>query len=137
MYCHDLDSFLCFFICRRRSICVFIECSIIGIMKRLFLFFLVSVSVCISSLAQKKELAQAKTYLKSGKDFDKAETLMRKLLADSNNVCNIKVWNMLADAVRMQYEQGNEKLYLSRSLIRRRCFLHASVCFLYTKGWIA
>ena len=63
-------------------------------MKRLFLFFLVSISVCISSLAQKKELAQAKTYLKSGKDFDKAETLMRKLLADSNNVCNIKVWNM-------------------------------------------
>ena len=26
-------------------------------MKRLFLFFLVSISVCISSLAQKKELA--------------------------------------------------------------------------------
>lgn len=103
-------------------------------MKRLFLFFLVSISVCISSLAQKKELAQAKTYLKSGKDFDKAETLMRKLLADSNNVRNIKVWNMLADAVRMQYEQGNEKLYLKQKSDTAALFLTCQRMFLVYEG---
>ncbi len=83
-------------------------------MKRLLVFLFLLIPVCISSLAQKKELAQAKTYIKSGKDFDKAEALMRTLLNDSNNKCDIKIWLMLTEAVRMQYEQGNENLYLKQ-----------------------
>lgn len=83
-------------------------------MKRLLVFLFLLIPVCISALAQKKELAQAQTYIKSGKDFDKAEALMRTLLKDSDNIHNIKVWQMLSESIRMQYEQGNENLYLKQ-----------------------
>lgn len=65
--------------------------------------------------AQKKELAQARSYIKSGKNFDKAERLMNELLAkDAANRQNPKIHEMLYLAVRKQYEAGNEKLYLKQ-----------------------
>lgn len=82
------------------------------------------------SYAQKKEIAQAQAVLKSGKDFGKAEESMRKLLADSANRQNLKIWHVLTEAVRLQYEQGNEQLYLKQKYdtaslfnIERRMFL--------------
>ena len=43
--------------------------------------------------AQKKELSKARTYIKSGKDFDKAEKLMTDLIArDSASRQNKKVY---------------------------------------------
>ena len=63
--------------------------------------------------AQKKEIAQARSYIKSGKNLDKAEKLMADLLAaDSANMLNPKIHVLLYTAVRRQYEAGNEKLYL-------------------------
>ena len=42
--------------------------------------------MCVLSVsAQKKQINQARDYLKSGKDFDKAEQLMNDLLKDSTN----------------------------------------------------
>ena len=41
--------------------------------------------------AQKKEIAQARTFIKSGKSLDKAEAMMRKLLNDSSNQSNTKI----------------------------------------------
>jgi predicted Zn-dependent protease len=64
--------------------------------------------------AQKKEIAQARTYIKSGKNLDKAEQSMRKLLLDSANVRNIRIYTTLAEVVRKQYEQVNEKVYLKQ-----------------------
>ena len=65
--------------------------------------------------AQKKELSQARSYIKSGKDFDKAEKLMTDLLAkDSASRENPKVYMMWYQAVLRQYEAGNEKLYLNQ-----------------------
>lgn len=65
--------------------------------------------------AQKKELSQARTYIKSGKDFDKAERLMTDLLArDSASRENKKVYQMWFEAVQKQYEQANERLYLKQ-----------------------
>lgn len=82
------------------------------------------------SYAQKKEIAQAQVVLKSGKDFGKAEESMRKLLADSANRQNLKIWHVLTEAVRLQYEQGNEQLYLKQKYdtaslfnIERRMFM--------------
>lgn len=82
------------------------------------------------SYAQKKEIAQAQAVLKSGKDFGKAEESMRKLLADSANRQNLKIWHVLTEAVRLQYEQGNEQLYLKQKYdtaslftIERRMFM--------------
>jgi len=66
-----------------------------------------------SAQAQKKDISQARTYIKSGKDLDKAEKLMTNLLAkDSLSRHNRKVWKTWYDAVMAQYVAGNEKLYL-------------------------
>lgn len=99
-------------------------------MKRFVCLLFLAFFVFAFSFAQKKEIAQAQTILKSGKDFGKAEESMRKLLADSANRQNIKIWHVLTEAVRMQYEQGNEQLYLKQKYdtaslfnIERRMFL--------------
>ena len=63
-------------------------------------------------MAQKKELSQARTYIKSGKNFDKAEQLMTNLLKDSANRDNEKIYQIWFQSVQKQYEAGNEKLYL-------------------------
>lgn len=73
-----------------------------------FLFLAMSVT------AQRKQLSQARDYVKSGSNLDKAEQLTAELLKDSANRTNMKIWITLFDAVRKQYEQGNEKLYLKQ-----------------------
>ena len=66
-------------------------------------------------MAQKKELSLAKTYLKSGKDLDKAEKLMTDLLKkDSENRKNEKIYLTWFQIVTKQYEIANEKLYLKQ-----------------------
>lgn len=72
--------------------------------------------------AQKKELVTAKDQVKAGKDLDKAQASMKKLLADSTNRSNKKIWSVLFDAVRKQYEQGNEKLYLKQAYDTAKLF---------------
>ena len=69
----------------------------------------------VPAAAQKKELSQARDYIKSGKNFDKAEALMSDLLKrDTTQRRNIKVYTTWLDAVRAQYEAANEKLYLKQ-----------------------
>ncbi len=64
--------------------------------------------------AQKKQITQARDYIKSGNNLDKAEKLMADLLADSANRTNMKIWTTRFEAVKAQYDQGNEKLYLKQ-----------------------
>lgn len=72
------------------------------------LAFFVSVA-----FAQKKELSQARSYIKSGKDYDKAEKLMTDLIArDSASRHNKKVFATWYESVLGQYQQVNEKIYL-------------------------
>ena len=82
------------------------------------------VSIIISTLvilfgaqpasAQKKEISQAKTYIKSGSSLDKAESLMTDLLKEPANRSNIKIYALWYEAVKGQYEAANEKLYLKQ-----------------------
>ena len=65
--------------------------------------------------AQKKELSQARSYIKSGKDYDKAEKLMVDLLANPANRDNAKIYATWYDAISGQYAQANEKLYLKQA----------------------
>ena len=65
-------------------------------------------------MAQKKELSQARSYIKSGKDFDKAEALMKGLLENKANRDDIKIYQVWFEAVRGQYTQANERLYLKQ-----------------------
>ena len=66
-------------------------------------------------LAQKKEIAAAKDQVKSGSNLTQAQASMEKLLKDSANHRNLKIWNVLYESIRKQYEQGNEKLYLKQA----------------------
>lgn len=84
--------------------------------KTIFLICFILVFVPSLMTAQKKELAQAETYIKSGKDFDKAEALMTKLLADSANQQNEKIWQMLFLTQQKQYDALNLKLYLKQKI---------------------
>lgn len=80
-------------------------------MIRLFVS-IVFILITSSLFAQKKEIQQAEAIVKSGKNLDKAEQQMRRLLTDSVNRRNLKIWSTMTNAVRGQYLQGNENLYL-------------------------
>lgn len=64
--------------------------------------------------AQKKDISQAKTLLKSGKDLERAEELMRKVLADTTKVHSAKNWDLLFDIIKKQYDNVNELVYLKQ-----------------------
>ena len=66
--------------------------------------------------AQRKEIGQARTFIKSGKNLDKAEKLMRDLLKDSVHKENMKVHAVLCEALRKQYLEANMKLYLKQKM---------------------
>lgn len=65
-------------------------------------------------MAQKKELSQARQFIKSRKNYDKAEQLMTNLLRDSANRANPRIYLVWLDAVKGQYDQANERLYLKQ-----------------------
>jgi len=85
-------------------------------------------------MAQKKELIAARDQVKAGKDLDKAQASMTKLLADSAHRDNKKIWSTLFDAVRKQYEQGNEKLYLKQTYDTAKLFNLAKQLFIVAEG---
>ena len=79
------------------------------------LLLILMITPCLT-WAQKKELNQARSYIKSGKEkeLQKAEQLMMDLLKDQKNKDNKKVYLTWFDAVREQYTQANERLYLKQ-----------------------
>lgn len=85
--------------------------------------------VSIMLYAQKKDIAQAREYIKKGNNVEKAEQMMRKLLTDSVNRNNMKIWITLSDAVKKQYEMGNEKLYLRQKYDTAALFVTAKNMF--------
>ena len=66
------------------------------------------------TMAQKKELSQARTILKSGKNVGEAEKLMTGLLKDSANRDNKRIYAVWYESVMMQYQAVNEQLYLKQ-----------------------
>lgn len=81
----------------------------------LFFLLILSLSSAVPAAAQRKEIAQAKDNVKAGKKLAEAEASMRHLLADSANRNNDKIWLVLFDAVRKQYEALNEQMYLKQT----------------------
>lgn len=64
--------------------------------------------------AQKKEISQARTILKSGKKAEDAEKLMVGLLKDSANRENKRIYEIWYESVLSQYQAVNEKLYMKQ-----------------------
>ncbi len=83
----------------------------------------------VAASAQKKEIQIAKDQVKAGKNLDQAAASMKKLLADSVNRTNRKIWTIYFDAVRKQYEQGNEKLYLKQKYDTAQLFNYTRQLF--------
>ncbi len=85
-------------------------------MRKLILTALLLTIVTPCLMAQRKEMSQARSYIKSGKDFDKAQKLMEDLLAkDSASRSDPRVYMLLYQSVRKQYDAGNEQLYLKQT----------------------
>lgn len=64
--------------------------------------------ICV---AQRRQIGDARTILKSGKNFDKAEQMMTELLKDSANLENLRIYDVWLEAVEKQYGQLNEQMY--------------------------
>ena len=97
-------------------------------MKRVIVTFILVLSV-VSMSAQKKEINTAIDNLKANKDLDKVESSMTTLLKDSSNIRNEKIWNLLFESLKKQYEAGNEKLYLKQKYDTASLFNIASRMF--------
>ena len=87
----------------------------------LLLLLLTMITPCLN--AQKKELSQARSYIKSAKnknydkaeaDYSKAEKLMTGLLKDTANRTNDKIYDLWFESVMGQYDAANERLYLKQ-----------------------
>lgn len=98
-------------------------------MKKTLLFLFSLFALVIAASAQKKDIAQARDWVKQGRDLDKAEQTMSKVLKDSANRKKEKLWEILFNALRGQYEQGNEKLYLKQKYDTASIFNIASRMF--------
>ena len=64
-----------------------------------------------SVFGQKRQMAEAESYLRSGKNYEKAEQLMTTLLEDSANQQNPRIYNLWLQAVEKQYQALNEQMY--------------------------
>ena len=77
----------------------------------------------------RKVLSQAKTSLKQGKDLQNVEKSLNNLLADSANIHDEKMHIMLFQTLEMQYQQGNEKLFLKQKYDTASLFITARKMF--------
>ena len=91
--------------------------------KLQYIIFLLCMFIVGNVHGQKKEINQARQMIKSGNKLESAEEMMNKLLLDSANRSNTKIWNTLFNVVKKQYEQGNEKLYLKQQYDTARLFI--------------
>ncbi len=81
--------------------------------EKFLALLLLTIIPCLA-LAQKKELSQARTILKSKRGVEQAEQLMTKLLKDSANRQDKRIYAVWYESVLMQYQAVNEKLYMKQ-----------------------
>lgn len=99
-----------------------------------FAFFVPTTTLQAQPRAVKKEIQNARDNVKKNKNLEQAETAMKKLIADSAYHNNLKIWNIMAEAVKKQYEQGNEKLYLKQQYDTAKLFNLAKRMFTVYEG---
>ena len=104
-------------------------CHRVGMRTSCFLFLFLFLFSFLPVGAQRKELAQARQFIKAKNNLDQAEQMMRKLLADSANREKHTIWLTLFEAVKKQYEVGNEKLYLKQQYDTAQLFIATKKMF--------
>lgn len=85
-------------------------------MKRYVILVISCVMMCVQMSAQRKQIGDAKTILKSGKNCEQAEKLMTDLLKDSANMQNKRIYDIWLQAVEKQYLALNEKMYIKQQV---------------------
>ena len=84
--------------------------------KKLIAITLLVLTITPCLRGQNKEISQARSYIKSGKDLAKAETMLREVIEnDSTGSIDKRVYAYLLQAIEKQYAEGNEKLYLKQA----------------------
>lgn len=104
-------------------------------MKRLITTYILLILALLPLAAQKKEISAAEDLVKANKDLDKVEASMTKLLENSDNRDNEKIWNLLFESLQKQYNDGNEKLYLKQEYDTASLFNIASRMFRYMEAY--
>ena len=79
-----------------------------------YLVFFCCLIISLVASAQRRQLQEARIYIKSGKNFDKAEKLMTDLLKDSTNRDNKRIYDYWWQSVQKQYDQANERFYMKQ-----------------------
>ena len=79
-----------------------------------YLVFFCCLIISLVASAQRRQLQEARIYIKSGKNFDKAEKLMTDLLKDSANHNNKRIYDYWWQSVQKQYDQANERFYMKQ-----------------------
>lgn len=79
--------------------------------SRGLLLLLCFVALMLPVQGQRKQIGDARTILKSGKNYDQAEKLMTNLLKDSANLENSRIYDIWLQAVEKQYAALNEQMY--------------------------
>ena len=75
--------------------------------------------------AQRKQIGEARTILKSGKNLEQAEKLMTDLLKDSANQQNVRIYDIWLQSVEKQYLAINEKMYIKQKVEAAQGFIEA------------
>lgn len=102
--------------------------NLIGVRFLATLIIVLTIIPCLR--AQKKEISQARDYLKARENLDKAASLMQGLIEkDTANRKNTKIYEIWFEAVRIQYEQGNEKLYLKQQYDTAQLYMYTKTMF--------
>ena len=73
-------------------------------------------------LAQRRQLQEARSIIKSGKNYDQAEKMMTKLLKDSANLHKPRIYEMWLTSVEKQYDQVNEAMYKKQKVDTTKFF---------------
>ena len=87
------------------------------LLRSLFLVLVLSLPFCSLTWAQKNEITQARSLIKTGKEKElgQAENLMVNLLKKPENRSNERIYLTWYDAVRGLYGLANERLYLKQN----------------------
>ena len=85
-------------------------------MKKYIIFVISGLLMSATCGAQRKQIGEARTILKSGKNLEQAEKLMTGLLKDSANLENTRIYDIWLQAVEKQYLALNEKMYLKQKV---------------------
>ena len=89
---------------------------------RILITIYIIICVPFSMLAQRRQLQEARSIIKSGKNYDQAENLMTKLLADTANRHNPRIYDMWLTSVEKQYDQINEAMYKKQTVDTTKFF---------------